>query len=50
MSRGLKNKIHRYQGEEISQEIENTDDGKPVFAEGSYSLYLTENSYGDVCV
>lgn len=50
ISRGLKNKIHRYQGEEISQEIENTDDGKPVFAEGSYSLYLTENSYGDVCV
>lgn len=50
MSRGLKNKIYRYQGEEIFQEIENTDDGKPVFAEGSYSLYLTENSYGDVCV
>eukprot|EP00105_Crassostrea_gigas_P007410 XP_011421640.1 PREDICTED: uncharacterized protein LOC105324280 [Crassostrea gigas] len=50
ISRGLKNKILRHQGEDISQEIENNDLGKSIFAEGSYSLYLTENSHGDVCV
>nr|XP_022312010.1 uncharacterized protein LOC111117232 [Crassostrea virginica] len=45
-----KNKIIRYQGKNIKQEINNDGQGNPIFKDGFYSLYVSENNNGDVCV
>ncbi|XP_022304365.2 uncharacterized protein LOC111111593 [Crassostrea virginica] len=45
-----KNKIIRYQGQKIKQEINNDEQGNPIFKEGVYSLYMSENKNGDACV
>nr|XP_022312777.1 E3 ubiquitin-protein ligase TRIM36-like [Crassostrea virginica] len=45
-----KNKIIRYQGENIKQEICNDGQGNPIFKDGGYSLYMSENNNRDVCV
>nr|XP_022312181.1 uncharacterized protein LOC111117373 [Crassostrea virginica] len=45
-----KNKIIRYQGQNIKQEITNDGQGNSIFKDGKYSLYMSENNNGDVCV
>lgn len=45
-----RNKIIRYQGKKIKQEIENDEHGNTIFAEGDYMLFVTENGNGDICV
>ena len=45
-----KNKIIRYQGENIKQKINNDGQGNTIFKDGVYSLYMSENNNGDVCV
>nr|XP_022312180.1 uncharacterized protein LOC111117372 [Crassostrea virginica] len=46
----LQHKIIRYQGKNIDQEINNDGQGKPIFKVGGYSLHMSENNNGDVCV
>ena len=46
----LKNKIIRYQGQNINQEINNDGTGNPIFKNGGNSLCMSENNNGDVCV
>ncbi|XP_078330269.1 uncharacterized protein LOC111117373 [Crassostrea virginica] len=48
--RESKNKIIRYQGENIKQEISNDGQGNPIFKDGNCSLFMSENNNGDVCV
>ncbi|XP_078328001.1 uncharacterized protein LOC144623462 [Crassostrea virginica] len=48
--RQTKNKIIRYQGKNIKQEINNDGQGNPIIKDGFYSLYISENNYDDVCV
>ncbi|XP_078330152.1 uncharacterized protein LOC111116857 [Crassostrea virginica] len=45
-----KNKIIRYQGKNIKEEICNDGQGNPIFKDGLYSLFMSENNNGDVCV
>ena len=45
-----KNKIIRYQGKNMKQEISNDGQGFPIFMDGHCSLYMSENNNGDVCV
>ncbi|XP_078328787.1 uncharacterized protein LOC111111010 [Crassostrea virginica] len=45
-----KNKIIRYQGQNIKQEINKDGQGNPIFKDGDYSLFMSENNNGDVCV
>ncbi|XP_078330161.1 uncharacterized protein LOC111117609 [Crassostrea virginica] len=45
-----KKKIIRYQGKNKKQEISNDEQGNPIFKNGPYSLYMSENNNGDVCV
>nr|XP_022312068.1 uncharacterized protein LOC111117298 [Crassostrea virginica]XP_022312069.1 uncharacterized protein LOC111117298 [Crassostrea virginica] len=45
-----KNKIIRYQGENIKQEINNDGEGNSIFKDGEYALFISENNNGDVCV
>ncbi|XP_078330451.1 uncharacterized protein LOC144624495 [Crassostrea virginica] len=45
-----KNKISHYQGQNIKQEINNDVQGNPIFKDGQYSLFMSENNNGDVCV
>nr|XP_022312070.1 B-box type zinc finger protein ncl-1-like [Crassostrea virginica] len=45
-----KNKIIRYQGQNIQQEISNDGQGNPIFKDGEYALFMSENNNGDVCV
>ncbi|XP_078330866.1 uncharacterized protein LOC111117833 [Crassostrea virginica] len=45
-----KNKIIRYQGQNIQQEISNDGQGNPIFKDGDYSLHMSKNNNGDVCV
>ncbi|XP_078330168.1 uncharacterized protein LOC144617667 [Crassostrea virginica] len=45
-----KNKIIRYQGQNIKEEICNDGQGNLIFKDGGYSLYMSENNNGDVCV
>nr|XP_022310927.1 E3 ubiquitin-protein ligase TRIM71-like [Crassostrea virginica] len=45
-----KNKIIRYQGKDIKQEINNDGEGNPILKEGECLLYISENNNGDVCV
>nr|XP_022297008.1 tripartite motif-containing protein 3-like [Crassostrea virginica] len=47
---GNKNKLLRYRGQHISQEIDTDFNKKPIFSEGFYFLMITENSNGDICV
>ncbi|XP_078328799.1 uncharacterized protein LOC111111908 [Crassostrea virginica] len=45
-----KNKIIRYQGQNIKQEIIKDGQGNPIFKDGARSLYMSENNNGDICV
>ena len=45
-----KNKIIRYQGQNIKQEISKDGEGIPIFKDGDYLLYMSESNNGDVCV
>ena len=45
-----RNKIIRYQGKKVKQEIEKDEHGNTIFAEGDYMLFVSENSNGDICV
>ena len=47
-----KNKMIRYQGQNIKQEQEISNDGQgnPIFKDGHYTLLMSENNNGDVCV
>ena len=45
-----KNKIIRYQGQNIKQEINNDGQGNPIIKDGEYWLFMSENNNGDVCV
>ena len=45
-----KNKIIRYQGKNIKQEINNDGQGNPIFKDGYFLLFISENNNGDVCV
>ncbi|XP_078327847.1 uncharacterized protein LOC111115608 [Crassostrea virginica] len=45
-----KNKIIRYQGQNIKQEIIKDGQGNPIFKDGFSSLLMSENNNGDVCV
>ncbi|XP_022311815.1 uncharacterized protein LOC111117042 [Crassostrea virginica] len=45
-----KNKIIRYKGQNIKKEIGNDGQGYPIFKDGEYQLYMSENNNGDVCV
>ncbi|XP_078328004.1 uncharacterized protein LOC144623463 [Crassostrea virginica] len=44
------NKIIRYKGKNIKQEISNDGEGNPIFKEGSFLLFISENNNGDICV
>ncbi|XP_078330165.1 uncharacterized protein LOC111116726 isoform X3 [Crassostrea virginica] len=44
------NKLIRYEGKNIKQEISKEGQGNPIFKGGFYSLFMTENNNGDVCV
>nr|XP_022311421.1 uncharacterized protein LOC111116726 [Crassostrea virginica]XP_022311422.1 uncharacterized protein LOC111116726 [Crassostrea virginica] len=46
----VKNKIIRYQGQNIKQEISINEQGNPIFEDGGSGLYMSENNNGDVCV
>ncbi|XP_078328674.1 uncharacterized protein LOC111115683 isoform X2 [Crassostrea virginica] len=48
--RQRKNKIIRYQGQNIKQEINEDGQGNPIFKDGGSSLHMSENNNGDVCV
>ena len=45
-----KNKIIRYQEHNIKQEINKDGKGNPIFKGGQYSLFMSENNNGDICV
>jgi streptogramin lyase len=42
-------KIVRYQGKTVTQEIERDEDGKAIYKEGGYPVYVVENNNGDIC-
>ncbi|XP_048741223.2 tripartite motif-containing protein 2-like isoform X2 [Ostrea edulis] len=44
-----KNKIVRYQGHTVKQEIDRDEDGKPIYKGGKYPLRVVENNNGDIC-
>nr|XP_022312164.1 uncharacterized protein LOC111117361 [Crassostrea virginica] len=44
------NKIFRYQGQRIKQEIYNDGQGNQIFTDGFSSLFISENNNGDICV
>lgn len=44
------NKVVRYDGQKITQEIYKDENGKHIFKEGETILFLTENVNGDICV
>lgn len=44
------NTVLRYEGQEIMQTIDNDEYGNPIFKEGRYTLFLTENNNEDICV
>ena len=46
----IKHKIIRYQGKNIKQEISKEGQGNPIFKDGDYLLFMSENNNGDVCV
>ncbi|XP_078328815.1 uncharacterized protein LOC144623844 [Crassostrea virginica] len=46
----LQHKIIRYQGQNIKQEIYKDEQESPIFKDGDYSLFMSENNNKDVCV
>ena len=44
------NKVIRYQGQNIKQEIEKDGQGNPIFKDRVNAQYMSENNNGDVCV
>ncbi|XP_062604201.1 uncharacterized protein LOC134280423 isoform X2 [Saccostrea cucullata] len=46
---GDQNKIVRYQGEKVKQEIFKDENDKPIYGSGEYMLFVAENSNGDIC-
>nr|XP_022311433.1 uncharacterized protein LOC111116737 [Crassostrea virginica] len=46
----IKNKIIRYRGKKIKQEISIDRKGNPIFEDGDDSLFMSEKNNGDVCV
>ncbi|XP_048742724.2 uncharacterized protein LOC125656172 [Ostrea edulis] len=44
-----RNKIVRYQGHTVKQEIDRDEDGEPIYKGGENPLCLVENNNGDVC-
>ncbi|XP_078330155.1 uncharacterized protein LOC144624374 [Crassostrea virginica] len=48
--KGKNNKIIRYQGQNIKQEISNYGQRNPILKDGNCSLFMSENNNGDVCV
>ena len=48
--RQKKNKIIRYQGQNMKEEITKDGQGNSIFKDGKYSLCMSENNNGDVCV
>ena len=45
-----KNKTICYHGQNVKQEINKDGQGNPIFKDGDYSVYISENNNGDVCV
>lgn len=45
-----KQKIARYHGQKLLQDIEKDEDGNKIFKDGFWPLYITENNNGDICV
>ncbi|XP_078330473.1 uncharacterized protein LOC144624512 [Crassostrea virginica] len=45
-----KNKIIRYQVQNMKQEINKDGQGNPIFKNGGNPLYMSENNNGDVCL
>ncbi|XP_078330457.1 uncharacterized protein LOC144624499 [Crassostrea virginica] len=45
-----KNKLIRYQGQNIKQEINKDGQGYLIFKDGSSSLFMSDNNNGSVCV
>nr|XP_022291270.1 tripartite motif-containing protein 2-like [Crassostrea virginica] len=45
-----KTKVIRYQGQNIKQEISNDGQENSIFKDVFYSLFMSENNNGDVCV
>lgn len=43
-------KIARYHGQKLLQDIEKDEDGNKIFKDGFWPLYITENNNGDICV
>jgi hypothetical protein len=43
------NKIVRYEGHTVTQEIDRDEDGEPIYKGGNCPLYVAENSNGDIC-
>ncbi|XP_055999758.1 uncharacterized protein LOC125656594 [Ostrea edulis] len=41
-------KIVRYQGQNVTQEIDNDEHWKPIYQGGGYLVYVTENNNGDI--
>ena len=50
MNYKLVNKIIRYQGQRIKQEIYKDGQGNPIFTDSRGSLFMSENNNGDICV
>ncbi|XP_062577975.1 E3 ubiquitin-protein ligase TRIM45-like [Saccostrea cucullata] len=46
---GGQNKIVRYQGKTLKQEIYKDDNNKDIFKTGEYRLCIAENNNGDIC-
>ncbi|XP_048741289.2 E3 ubiquitin-protein ligase TRIM71-like [Ostrea edulis] len=43
------NKIVRYQGHTVKQEIDRDEDGEPIYKGGEESLHVVENNNEDIC-
>lgn len=50
LGNGKRNKIFRYDGRKVTQTIDKDEDGKNIFQQGGYDLFITENNNGDICV
>ena len=46
----VENRIIRYQEKNIKDVFNNDGQGNPIFKDGEYSLFMSENNNGDVCV
>lgn len=50
LGNGKRNKIFRYEGRKVTQTIDKDEDGKNIFQQGGYDLFITENNNEDICV